>query len=161
MRLRPLAVLLSLPLLALTAATSAAAAQPVPAAVVDDHPVADHMMAGHAVIASSSVDQDFRRGLAYRNGDGVPRDAAQAVRCLARAAERGVPAAMFILSHMLAEGEGAARDGAAARRWLEMAAQAEYPEALQEMAMTERDPARAAELVREAAHAMQHRAHER
>jgi len=148
MRLRPLAVLLSLPLLALTAAI--AAAQPVPAAVVDDN----------AVIASSSVDQDFRRGLAYRNGDGVPRDAAQAVRCLTRAAERGVPAAMFILSHMLAEGEGAARDAAAARRWLEMAAQAEYPEALQEMAMTERDPARAAELVREAAHAMQHRAHE-
>jgi TPR repeat protein len=159
MRLRPLAVLLWLPLLALTAAT--AAAQPVPAAVVDDHPVADHTMAGHAVIASSSVDQDFRRGLAYRNGDGVTRDAVLAVQALTRAAERGVPAAMFILSHMLAEGEGAARDMAAARRWLEMAAQAEYPEALQEMAMTERDPARAAELVREAAHAMQHRAHER
>ena len=112
-------------------------------------------------LAGAAADSDYLRGLAYRNGsNGLPRDAARAVRALTAAAERGVPAAMFILSHMLAEGEGAPRDAAASRRWLEMAAQAEYPEALQEMAMTERDPARAAELLREAAHAMQHRAHE-
>jgi len=103
----------------------------------------------------------YRLGLAYRNGDGVARDAALAVRWLGHAAERGVPAAMFILAHMLAEGEGTARDAAAARRWLDAAAQAEYPEALQALAMEERDPARAAELLREAAHAMQHRAHDR
>ena len=110
---------------------------------------------------AAATDRDYLRGLAYRNGsDGLPRDAALAARSLTQAAERGVPAAMFILSHMLAEGEGVPRDAAASRRWLEMAAQAEYPEALQEMAMTERDPERAAELVREAAHAMQHRAHE-
>jgi len=110
---------------------------------------------------AAAADHDYLRGLAYRNGsDGVPRDATLAVRSLTQAAERGVPEAMFILSHMLAEGEGTPRDAAASRHWLEMAAQAEYPEALQEMAMTERDPERAAELVREAAHAMQHRAHE-
>jgi len=125
-------------LLALTLAAGAAAEQAVP-----------------------TPDGAYRLGLAYRNGDGVARDAALAVRWLGSAAEHGVPAAMFILSHMLAEGEGMPRDAAAARRWLETAAQAEYPEALQEMAMTERDPARAAELLREAAHAMQHRAHER
>lgn len=128
-------------LLLAAALAGAAPAQPAPAAAV--------------------ADQDYRRGLAYRNGDdGLPRDAALAARALTRAAERGVPEAMFILSHMLGEGEGLPRDAAAARRWLEAAAQAEYPEALQEMAMTERDPARAAELLREAAHAMQHRAHE-
>jgi TPR repeat protein len=109
--------------------------------------------------APAAPEVAYRLGLAYRNGDGVARDAALAVRWLSDAAERGVPAAMFILAHMLAEGEGATRDAAAARRWLEAAAQAEYPEALQEMAMEERDPARAAELLREAAHAMQHRAH--
>lgn len=119
------------------------------------------LLAGGASAQAAPADQDYLRGLAYRNGDGVPRDAALAVRCLTRAAERGVPAAMFILSHMLLEGEGAPRDAPGARRWLEAAAQAEYPEALQEMAMAERDPARSAELLREAAHAMQHRAHER
>jgi TPR repeat protein len=113
-----------------------------------------------AVPAGATAHGDYLRGLAYRNGEGVPRDATLAVRSLTRAAERGAPEAMFILSHMLVEGEGAPRDAAAARRWLEAAAQAEYPEALQEMAMTERDPARAAELLREAAHAMQHRAHD-
>lgn len=125
-------------------------------------PVAAAAAAAQPAQAAAPADPDYRRGLAYRNGgDGLPRDAVQAVRSLTAAAERGVPAAMFILSHMLMEGEGAARDAAAARRWLEAAAQAEYPEALQEMAMTERDPVRAAELLREAAHAMQHRAHER
>jgi len=117
------------------------------------------LLAGGASGQPAQADEDYLRGLAYRNGDGVPRDGALAVRSLRAAAERGVPAAMFILSHMLLEGEGAPRDALAARRWLEAAAQAEYPEALQEMAMTERDPVRAAELLREAAHAMQHRAH--
>jgi TPR repeat protein len=122
------------------------------------------LLAALLVLAASATagikDRDYLRGLAYRNGShGLPRDAALAVRSLTQAAERGVPEAMFILSHMLAEGEGTPRDADAARRWLEAAAQAEYPEALQEMAMNERDPVRAAELLREAAHAMQHRAH--
>jgi len=125
------------------------------------------VLAGAAAAAPSdqaeTAHADYLRGLAYRNGSGgLPVDAARAVAALTAAAQGGVPEAMFILSHILAEGEGAARDPAAARRWLEAAAQAEYPEALQEMAMramSERDPARAAELLREAAHAMQHRAH--
>jgi len=126
------------------------------------------LLLGSAAAAPSpdaaAAHADYLRGLAYRNGShGLPVDAARAAAALTAAAEGGVPEAMFILSHMLAEGEGTARDAAAARRWLEAAAQAEYPEALQEMAMramSERDPARAAELLREAAHAMQHRAHE-
>jgi TPR repeat protein len=123
------------------------------------------MLAGWLLLpaaqAQAGADADYHLGLAYRNGDGVPRDPAAAVRSLRSAAERGVAPAMFILSHMLAEGEGAARDPVAARRWLEAAAQAEYPEALQELAMEERDPVRAAELLRLAGHAMQHRAQEK
>jgi TPR repeat protein len=111
--------------------------------------------------AQAGQDADYRLGLAYRNGDGVARDPAAAVRSLRSAAERGVAPAMFILSHMLAEGEGTARDPVAARRWLDAAGQEEYPEALQELAMEERDPARAAELLRLAGHAMQHRARDR
>jgi TPR repeat protein len=107
-----------------------------------------------------SAEQAYRRGLAWRNGDGRPVDKAAALRLLENAAERGLPQAMFTLSHMLAEGEGTKPDPAGARRWLEAAAQLEYPEALQEMAMNEADPQRAAELMREAAHALQHRARE-
>jgi len=114
-----------------------------------------------ASVPAPAPDPAVGRALAYRNGDGVARDALRAVVLLRGAAERGVPEAMFLLSQMLAEGEGTARDPDGARRWLERAAQAEYPEALQQMAMEERDPARAAELMRETAHALQHRVRSR
>jgi TPR repeat protein len=116
--------------------------------------------AAAAPASGSTAEQAYRQGLAWRNGDGRPVDKAAALRLLASAAERGLPEAMFTLSHMLAEGEGTKPDPAGARRWLEAAAQLEYPEALQEMAMKEADPQRAAELMREAAHALQHRARE-
>jgi TPR repeat protein len=90
---------------------------------------------------------------------GRPTDAAAARRCLQREAERGEPAAMFLLAHMLADGEGGARDAEAARAWLEKAAELEYPEALQELALAEPDPQRAESLMRAAAHALAHRAH--
>ena len=80
-------------------------------------------------------------------------------RCLQQEAEGGEPAAMFLLAHMLADGEGGPRDAAAARAWLERAAELDYPEALQELALGEPDPQRAASLMRAAAHALAHRAH--
>ena len=80
-------------------------------------------------------------------------------RCLQEVAESGEPAAMFLLAHMLADGEGGTRDAAAARTWLERAAELDYPEALQELALNEPDPARADALMRAAAHALAHRAH--
>lgn len=107
-----------------------------------------------------SPEAAYRLGLALRNGDSRARDAAAALRLLAEAAECGLPQAMFILAHMLAAGEGTAPDPAAARRWLERAAQLDYPEALQELALGESDPQRAEELLREAAHALRHRAAE-
>nr|WP_314544355.1 hypothetical protein [uncultured Massilia sp.] len=106
---------------------------------------------------------DWERGLKQRNGVGVPRDATAARAALERAAAGGVPAAMFTLAQMQMAGEGGARDEAAAQRWIARAAQVEYPEALQELAMRamrEPDPVRAGELMREAAHALQHRVHE-
>ena len=96
-------------------------------------------------------------GLMYRNGMGVARDSRLAAHWLGVAAQGGVAAAMFTLSNMLREGEGVARDEAGARRWLEAAAASDYPEALQELAMQESDAVRAAQLMKQAAHAMQHR----
>ncbi len=101
----------------------------------------------------------WRTGLAWRNGSGAPKDAAEARRWLGRSAALGKPEAMFILAQMLAAGEGGAVDLVEARRWLEAAAALDYPEALQELAMHEPDPQRAALLMRQAAHALGHRAH--
>lgn len=99
----------------------------------------------------------WRLGLKVRNGDGEVRDAARALALLRRAAEGGVPAAMFVLANMLAAGEGAARDEIEARRWLEEAAARAYPEALQQLALTEPDRRKADLLMRQAAHALGHR----
>lgn len=109
----------------------------------------------------------FDLGRRYRNGVGVARDPAQAYALILSAAQREHSAAMFLLSNMLAEGDGVARNEAQARKWLEAAAALEYPEALQQMALHvregtlgyARDDERAALLMRQAAHAMKHRAH--
>jgi TPR repeat protein len=99
----------------------------------------------------------YRLGLMYRNGISVAPDKARAAYWVEVAATRRLAAAMFTLSNMLDEGEGVAMDKAAARRWLEAAAGLEYPEALQQLALTEPDPVRAALLMRQAGHAMMHR----
>ena len=102
----------------------------------------------------------LRPCLAARNGIGGPADPVAARRCLWQAAEAGEPAAMFLLAQMLGDGDGGARDDAAARAWLERAAERDYPEALQALALAEPDPVRSDGLMRAAAHALAHRAHE-
>ncbi|MBQ5947710.1 tetratricopeptide repeat protein [Massilia sp. ST3] len=98
-------------------------------------------------------DSALRRGLAYRSNG----DAALAAHWLSVAATRGVPEAMFILANMRLEGEGVARDEGEARRLLEEAAQMDYAEAWQQLALMEKDPVKAAQLMRRAAHALTHR----
>jgi len=92
-----------------------------------------------------------------RNGTGVPVDKARAARLFEQAAQAGDADAAFALANMLRDGEGIPQDRAAAQRWLQRAADGESPEALQELAMAEPDPARAALLFRQAAHALTHR----
>jgi len=99
----------------------------------------------------------YRLALQVRNGEGAAADPAHARTLLTQAAQGGVAAAMFLLSNMLAAGEGGPADAQEARRWLEKAADLEYPEALQQLAMTESDPRKADLLMRQAAHAMMHR----
>jgi TPR repeat protein len=117
--------------------------------------VAADVAAGAAADPAAAL----RQGLAWRNGIGRAVDPVAARRCFREAAAGGEPAAMFLLAHMLADGEGGAPDAVAARAWLEQAAEREYPEALQELALAERDPQRADALMRAAAHALAHRAH--
>ncbi|WP_305822049.1 tetratricopeptide repeat protein [Massilia brevitalea] len=119
------------------------------------------MLAAHAGAAPAEAPPDARSvyqlALKVRNGEGVPADPVRARELLTQAAQGGVAPAMFVLSNMLAAGEGGPLDAKEARRWLEMAGDLEYPEALQQLAMTEPDPRKAELLMRQAAHAMMHR----
>lgn len=109
-------------------------------------------------VQGADAQANYRLGLAYRNGTGVVADAVRAARLIEAAARAQVPEAMFTLANMLAAGEGVQQDEAAARRWLEQAAALGYPAALQELALREPDPRKAELLMRQAAHALQHRA---
>jgi len=119
------------------------------------------MLAAHAGAAPLAAPLDarsvYRLALKVRSGDGMASDPVRARLLLTQAAQGGVAPAMFVLSNMLAAGEGGPLDANEARRWLEMAGEVEYPEALQQLAMTEPDPRRAELLMRQAAHAMMHR----
>lgn len=117
------------------------------------------VLAGGALAAQPQLEakEAYRLGLMHRHGTGVPQDAARAAQLMTVAAQGQVAAAMFTLSNMLAAGEGVTRDALAARRWLEDAAALGYPAALQQLALTEPDPRKAELLMRQAAHALQHR----
>jgi TPR repeat protein len=95
----------------------------------------------------------LRRGLSYRDSGNAPL----AAHWLGVAAARGMPEAMFLLANMLLEGDGVPKDEAAARRWLEAATEQDYPEAWQQLGMMEKDPEKAGQYFRRAAHALTHR----
>ena len=99
---------------------------------------------------------DLSEARAYRYGNGVAVDKGKAARLFEQAALQGDADAAFTLSNMLREGEGVPQDAVAAAHWLQRAADGESPEALQQQAMNEPDPARAAQLFKEAAHALTH-----
>jgi uncharacterized protein len=117
--------------------------------------------------AAQAAPSLFDLGRMYRHGSGVQRDSVRAFELIGQAAADGDAAAMFTLSNMLEAGEGTLRDRVAARKWLEAAAEQECPQALQQLALNLQDGlmgyapdlARSAQLMREAAHALQHRVH--
>jgi TPR repeat protein len=116
------------------------------------------LLCGGAVQAQSDdARAAYKTGLMVRNGTGVERDPVLAARWIALAARGGLAEAMFTWSNMLAAGEGVAPDTAASRRWLEESAALGYPAALQELALKEPDSRQAELLMRQAAHALQHR----
>ena len=62
----------------------------------------------------------------YDNGEGVPEDAAEAVRWFRLAAEQGDATAQFNLGVMYDNGEGVPKDAAEAVRWFRLAAEQGY-----------------------------------
>ena len=65
----------------------------------------------------------FNLGVMYANGEGVPKDASQAVTWYRKAAEQGVAQAQFNLGVMYANGEGVPKDASQAAAWYRKAAE--------------------------------------
>src|SRR5690554_5839693 len=59
----------------------------------------------------------FNLGVMYANGEGVPKDASQAVTWYRKAAEQGHADAQFNLGFMYANGEGVPKDAQQAATW--------------------------------------------
>lgn len=99
-------------------------------------------------------------GLMVRNGKGTAPDSAAARGWLEQSAHGGVPDAMFVLANMRIAGEGGVVDAAGGRRWLERAAELGHPAAMQQLAQLLHEEGageKANTLMKDAAHALQHR----
>ena len=68
------------------------------------------------------VDTQYRLGVMYRRGEGVPTNKAEAARWFREAAEQGETRAQYSLGVMYAYGEGVTENDAEAVKWLRKAA---------------------------------------
>ena len=74
----------------------------------------------------------FSLGLMYADGEGVPKDDAEAVKWYRMSADQGYALAQFSLGFMYANGEGVPQDEAEVARWFRLAAEQGHAEALSE-----------------------------
>jgi TPR repeat protein len=70
----------------------------------------------------TEADAQFRRGLNFASGAGVPRDYGQAAQWYRKAAEQNHALAQFNLGVMYSKGQGVVRDDAQAAAWFGLAA---------------------------------------
>jgi len=71
----------------------------------------------------------YNLGVRYATGEGVPEDAAEAVKWYRMAAEQGYAIAQYNLGVMYANGEGVPEDDAEAAKWYRKAAEQGYVDA--------------------------------
>lgn len=79
-----------------------------------------------------------------------PSDAGEQIKVLEKCVDEGNPSAMFVLANRTA-------DKQKARALLLRAAELEHAESLTQLGMEEKDPAKAAQYMKQAAHALKHR----
>ena len=78
---------------------------------------------------TGDAESQYRLGVSYANGDGVPQDHAKAVAWFRKAAEQGHAVAQLNLGVMYFRGEGVRQDDAEAAAWFRKAAAQESAEA--------------------------------
>src|SRR5438445_688560 len=69
-----------------------------------------------------NVDAQFDLGFMYQNGDGVPKDSAQAVQWYRRAAEQGYAKAQYNLGLLYRNGDGVPKELVTAYMWFSLVA---------------------------------------
>ena len=72
-------------------------------------------------------------GKIYREGDGVEKDAAEALKWYSLLAKEGDGEAQFIVGEMYLAGEGTEADRDAAINWFRLAAEYDYDPALEKL----------------------------
>ena len=73
---------------------------------------------------AGDADAQYDRGLMYAVGvNGVPKNAAEAMKWYRKAAEQGLAGAQFLLGMMYYEGDGVPQDYAEAAKWIRKAAE--------------------------------------
>ena len=70
-----------------------------------------------------NADAQFNLGWMYYEGEGVPKDDAEAARWFLKSAEQGIATAQFNLGEMYKEGIGVPQDDAEAAKWYRKAAE--------------------------------------
>ena len=75
------------------------------------------------LVEEGSALAQFRLGVMYEEGEGVPQDDGEAVRWYRLAAEQGHASAQFRLGVMYEEGRGVPQDDGEAVRWYRLAAE--------------------------------------
>ncbi|MDH3236228.1 MAG: sel1 repeat family protein [Alphaproteobacteria bacterium] len=84
---------------------------------------ADSAAAVQTLAKQGDAKAQFALGTMYRDGQGVARDYAEALRWWRKAAEQGVVDAQYALGNIYGGGTGIARDNTLAYMWYDIAAQ--------------------------------------
>ncbi len=82
----------------------------------------DNAAAVRTLAEQGDAKAQFALGTMYRDGRGVARDYAEALRWWRKAAELGVVDAQYALGNIYSGGSGIARDSILARMWYSVAA---------------------------------------
>ena len=74
-------------------------------------------------------EEQYNLGVMHANGQGVPKDAEEAVKWFRLAAEQGNIKAQYHLGGMYFKGEGVTKDNKKAVKWYRLAAEQRYADA--------------------------------
>ncbi|MCW5745479.1 MAG: sel1 repeat family protein [Alphaproteobacteria bacterium] len=91
-------------------------------AAIDRGDYAEALRRLQPLAEQGDADAQYHLGLLHQNGQGVPRDAAQAAGWFRKAALQGHAEARYSLGTLYATGQGVSRSDAEASRWLRLAA---------------------------------------
>lgn len=108
---------------------------------LNERPISKEQVANY--VADSALEGDatsqFRLGLAYFDGEGVPQDYKEAINWFRKAAEQGYASGQNAIGAMYAQGQGVPQDYKEAMMWFKKAAEQGHPGGQNNLGMMYRD----------------------